>query len=236
MHDQCHDSKEQITQLHDQCRDSKEALDLSKKKCSSLQDEVQQLKDQLERVTLEPITTDSNQIVNQQDVTPANNFVNSMTCFNSSCCPPSNDFLLQEIERLEDIVKKYEEKIHPTPLYCPGMIGLHPDGSEDPEARAIMKNALKLAEVLSVDDFRSLSKHFNGLNLKHRVGIETAVSDIAEKIDKLIPFSSEDDKVTIVRDISTCAARALVWKPEPTEECQDRECKSFLYAPQLLTS
>ena len=58
-------------------------------------------------------------------------------------------------------------------------------------------------------------------------GIETAVSVIAEKIDGLIPFSSEKVKETIVCAISTCAARALVWKPEPTEECLDRECKSF---------
>jgi len=58
-------------------------------------------------------------------------------------------------------------------------------------------------------------------------GIETAVSVIAEKIDGLIPFSSEDVKEIVVRAISTCAARMLVWKPEAKEECQDLECKSF---------
>jgi hypothetical protein len=90
-----------------------------------------------------------------------------------------------------------------------------------------MKNALVLAETLSADDFVSSSMHFNDLNLKHRVGIETVVSVIAEKINGLIPFSSKKVKETIVCAISTCAARALVWKPEPTEECLDRECKSF---------
>jgi hypothetical protein len=214
-----------LTGVHGNCHLTKQALE----------DEVELLTSRLEEATLQTNTTDSMQIVNEQElpvtpvVTPANNFVDSMTCFNQPllCCPMSNDSLLQKIESLEATVDKYEKKIHPTPLYNPGRIGYHPDGSEDPEARAFMKNALELAETLSADDFESSCMHFNDLNLKHRVGIETAVSVIAEKIDGLIPFSSKDDKEIIVRAIITCAARVLVWKPEATEECQNKECKYF---------
>ena len=104
-----------------------------------------------------PVDTPVNdlmQIVNEQTLqvtpvdTPVNNFVDSMSCFKPSCCPMSNDFLLQEIKRLNGIVNKYEKTIHPIPLYTPGRLLFHPDGSEDPEARAFMKNALELAETL----------------------------------------------------------------------------------------
>ena len=103
-----------------------------------------QLTGRLEKATLESNTTDSTQIVNEQTLqvtpvdTPANNFVDSMSCFKPSCCPMSNDFLLQEMKRLNGIVNKYEKTIHPIPLYTPGRLLFHPDGSEDPEARAIM--------------------------------------------------------------------------------------------------
>lgn len=89
------------------------------------------------------------------------------------------------------------------------------------------KNALVLAETLSAAAFESLCIRFNEKNLKYRVGIASARADIAEKIDGLIPFSSEDVKEIVVRAISTCAARMLVWKPEAKEECQDLECKTF---------
>ena len=176
---------------------------------------------------------DLTQIVDEQTLqvtpvdTPVNDFVSSMSCFKPPCCHTSNDSLLQKIESLEGIINEYEEKIHPTPLYCPGMIGFHPDGTPDHEARAIMKNTLVLAETLSAAAFESLCIRFNEKNLKYRVGIASARADIAEKIDGLIPFSSEDVKEIVVRAISTCAARMLVWKPEAKEECQDLECKSF---------
>ena len=227
-----------ITGVHGHCHDSRHALEVYEKRCLVLENELVLLTGRLEQATLQSNTTDSTQNVNEQtlQVTPVNNFVQSITCFNLSCCPTSSDSLLQEEniksllqenERLKGIIKELEEKINPIQLYNPGMIRHHPDYTLDLESGAIMDDALKLAKTLSAKEFESLCMNFNELVFKHRVGIDNAVSDIGEEIDRLIPFSTNDDKEAIARAIITCAARMIVWKPNAKEECQKQECKSF---------
>jgi hypothetical protein len=253
VHEQCHDTKQALENEIMQLTGRLEKATLESNTTDSMQivnehtlqvtpvdtpvNNLMQIENE-QTLQVTPVDTpvnDSMQIVNEQtlQVTPVdtsgNDFVSSMTCFKPPCCHTSNDSLLQKIESLEGIINEYEKMIHPIPLFSPGRLGYNPDGSEDPEARAIIENALKLG--ISAENFENLCMAFHESLLTKRVGNDNAVADIFERIGSLIqPDSADDDKIDIFYNALACSARMLVCNPEIKDNCRNLERKY-----QLLT-